>query len=98
MKIANQFYDHWKFPNAIDGKHITIQKTAGGGLFYYNYKHTHSAVLLAVAGPKYNCLYADVGANGSCGDRGIWRNSSIAKLLSDDKLGVPKPQKIPNSG
>ena len=65
--------------------------------FHYNYKHTHSPVLLAVADPKYNCLYADVGANGSCDDRGIWRNSSIAKLLSDDKLGVPKPQKIPNS-
>ena len=74
-KIAKQFYDHWNFPNAlgtIDGKHITIQKSAGGGSFYYNYKHTHSVVLLAVAGPNYECLYADVGANGRCTDGGIW--------------------------
>ena len=40
-------------------------------------------------------MYADVGANGRCSDGGIWGNSSIAKLLDDDKLGVPKPQKIP---
>ena len=64
MKIANQFYDRWNFPNATDGKHITIQTTIAGSLFYCNYKNTHSAVLLAVAGPNYNCLYVDVGANG----------------------------------
>ena len=95
MTIANQFYDRWNFPNAIDGKYITIQKTTAGSLFYCNYKNTHSAVLLAVAGPNYNCLYVDVGANERCSDEGIWRNSSIAKLLGDDKLGVPKSQKIP---
>ena len=56
MKIAKQLYDHWNFPNAlgaIDGKHITIQKPAGGGSFYYNYKHTHSVVILAISGPNY---------------------------------------------
>ena len=92
MKIAKQFYDHWNFPNApgaINGKHITIQKPAGGGSFYYNYKHTHSLVLLAVAGPSYKCLYADVEANGRCSDEVTWGNSSIAKLLNDDKFGVP---------
>ena len=75
VEIAKQFYDRWNFPNAlgaIDEKHITIQKPAGGGSFYYNYKHTHSVVLLAVAGPNYECLYADVGANGRCTDGGIW--------------------------
>ena len=100
MKIVKQFYDRWNFPNtvcAIDGKHTTIQKPACGGLFYYNYKHTHSIVLLAVAGPNYECLGADVGANGRCSDGRIWGNSSIAKLLDDDKLGVPKSQKIPGS-
>ena len=74
IKIAKQFCDRCNFPNtlgAIDEKHITIQKPASGGLFYYNYKHTHSVVLLAVAGPNYECLYADVEANGRCSDGGI---------------------------
>ena len=52
---------------------------------------------MAVAGPNYECWYADVGANGRRSDGGIWGNSSIAKLLDDDKLGVSKPQKIPGS-
>ena len=100
MKIAKQFYDRRNFSDAlgaIDGKHITIQKPASGGSFYYNYKHTHFVALLAVAGPNFECLYADVGANGRCSDGGIWGNSSIAKLLDDGKLGVPKHQKIPAS-
>ena len=100
VEIAKQFYDCWNYPNAlgaIDEKHITIQKPAGGGSFYYNYKHTHSVVLLAVACPNYECLYADVGANGRYSDGGIWRNSSIANFLDDDKLGVPKLQKVPVS-
>ena len=36
MKIAKQFYGCWNFSNAldaIDGKHITVQKPAGGGSF-----------------------------------------------------------------
>ena len=52
---------------------------------------------MVVAGPSYECLYADVRAYRRCSDGGIWGNSSIAKLLDDDKLGVPKPQKIPGS-
>ena len=52
---------------------------------------------MAVAGSNNECLYADVGANGKCRDGRIWGNSSIAKLLDDAKIGVPKPQKIPGS-
>ena len=89
MKIAKQFYDHWNFPNAlgaINGKHITIQKPAGGASFYNKYKRTHSVVLLVVTGPNYECFYVDVGGNGRCSDGAC-----------SDKLGVPKPQKTAGS-
>ena len=72
--IAEQFSLRWNFSNAIgaiDGKHVTIQKPVGGGSSYYHYKHTHSIVLMAVAGSDYQCTYTDVGANGRCSDGGI---------------------------
>ena len=41
-------------------KHVVIRKPKNGGSFFYNYKHTHSIILMAIAGPNYECLYADV--------------------------------------
>ena len=90
--IAEQFSLHWSFTNTIgatDGKHIAIQKPAGGGSFYYNYKHTHSIVLMAVAEHDYECIYADVGANGRCSDGRIWSNSNLSKQLKENSLGIP---------
>lgn len=37
-----------------------MQLPANAGSFLYNYKHTHSIVLKAVAGTDYECIYADV--------------------------------------
>ncbi|KAK2565706.1 hypothetical protein P5673_010882 [Acropora cervicornis] len=45
----------------MDGKHIVIQPPPNSGSHYYNYKHTHSIILMAIAGPDYECLYADMG-------------------------------------
>ena len=95
-----QFSLRWNFPNtvsAIDGKHIAIQKPAGGGSFYYNYKHTHSIVLMTVAGPDYECIYADVGANGRCSDGGISSNSNLSKQIKENSLGITGPKKLTNS-
>ena len=60
MEVA--FKEKWNFPNclgAIDGKHITLQPPPNSGSHYYNYKHTYSIVLLAIAGPDCEALYAD---------------------------------------
>ena len=59
LRIADTFNSRWNFPNAIgaiDGKHVTIQKPVGGGSYYYNYKNVHSIVLMAIAGPNYECF------------------------------------------
>ena len=66
-KIANEFDKQWNFLHALgatDRKHAVVRKPKNGGSYYYNYKHTHSVILLAITGPKYECLYADLRRNG----------------------------------
>ena len=92
LQIAEDFEHMWQFPKcigAIDGKHVVICPPSGGGSFYYNYKETHSVVLMAVAGPNYKCLYADAGTNGRVSDGGIWNKALLLKTL-ERSIGVPE--------
>ena len=97
-RISQDFERLWQFPNcigAIDGKHIVICPPSGCGSFYYNYKGTHSVVLMAVAGPNYECLYADTGSNGRISDGGIWNKSQLLKKLEEGSIGVPEDKPLP---
>ena len=53
---AADFLEVWQLPNcigALDGKHVALQKPAGTGTLYHNYKGFCSVVLLAVADARY---------------------------------------------
>ena len=98
--IANKFYEEWQFPNcigAIDGKHLVMQPPPDAGSKYYNYKHTHSVVLMAIPGPDYECIYADgrVGTNGRVSDGGIWNKSSFCKSIENCEITLPPPSCLP---
>ena len=98
MSVAREFQEKWQFPNAvgaIDGKHIVIIPPPNSGSNYYNYKHTNSIVLLAIAGPCYECLFADVGTNGRMNDSGIWNKSSLRRAIENRKIGLPEPRALP---
>ena len=87
LDISRKFEKRWNFPHAlgaIDGKHIKIQKPKNGGSFCYNYKHTHSIILMAIAGPEYECLYPDVGSNERVNDSGIWNKSSLLQGIKNE--------------
>ena len=96
--IALEFEQRWQFPNcigAIDGKHVVMRPPPGCGSHYYNYKHTHSIVLMAVAGPNYEVLYADIGTNGRISDGGVWNKCGLLKSLEDGSLNIPASKPLP---
>ena len=73
LEISKKFETRWNYPHAlgaIDGKHVMIRKPSNAGSYYCNDKYTHLVILLASAGPEYECLYADVGSNGGVNDSG----------------------------
>ena len=95
IKIELNFYFHTSL-GAIDGKHVTIRKPSNAGSYYYNYKHTHSIILLAIAGPEYECLYADVGSNDRVNDSGVGNKSSLLHAIQNGSVKLPKDDALPN--
>lgn len=101
-KLAADFFIKWNFPNAIaamDGKHILIRPPPSTGSYYFNYKGTHSVVMLALCNANYEFLYVDVGVNGRVSDGGVWKNCTLKKLMENpiNSLKIPKSAKLPNS-
>ena len=99
LDISKRFEEKWNFPHAlgaIDGKHVRIQMPKNDGSFYYNYKHTHSIILMTIAGPEYECLYADVGSNGRVNNSRIWNKTSLLQGTQDRSFMLPNDEKLLN--
>lgn len=62
---------------------------------FYNYKHTHSIVLLAVVDANYKFTYVDVGVNGRVSDGGVFRQSTLAKAIAENLLNIPECKSLP---
>lgn len=98
-EVAKQF-QKWNFPHcvgAVDGKHITIWPPRESGSYYYNYKSSHSIVLMAVVNANYEFMYVDVGTNGRVSDGGVWADSSLCARLQEGTLGLPTDEQLPDS-
>ena len=102
LQITKTFEEQWNYSivscfrcHTIDGKHVNIKKPKNGGSFYYNYKHTHSIILMAIAGPDYECLYTDVGSNGRVNDGGVWKKSGLPQAIENCSLELPGSDRLP---
>ena len=98
LKISEAFQSRSNFPNclgAIDGKHIQIRPPPSTGSEYFNCKKTFSIILLAIADPNYECIYADVGSNSRMNDSGVWNSSDLRRKIEDDDLSIPPPTPLP---
>ena len=48
---------------------------------------------MAIAGPSYECLYAD--ADGRVNDGGVWNKCGFSKALEKEELFIPNPRCLP---
>ena len=98
LGVSRQYEQIWNFPNcvgAIDGKHIVIQAPSNGGSSFYNYKGTHSVVLLAICDAHYKFIMVDIGDAGRHSDGGILSNSEFGKALERNSLFLPPDRPLP---
>ncbi|XP_047132525.1 putative nuclease HARBI1 [Hydra vulgaris] len=92
--IANEFERKWNFSNcigAIDGKHIVMQAPSRSGSFYFNYKKSHSIVLMAVCNANYEFTLVDIGDTGRNSDGGVFGNSKMGIAFETKLLHIPEP-------
>lgn len=99
--VSTGFKNLWNFPNcirAIDGKHVNIRCPIGGGSAYYNYKRTHSIVLLALVDSNYKFISVNVGSYGRNSDGNIFAKSKLGRLLEQGRLNIPMDIPLTESG
>lgn len=75
---------------------MAIQAPAHSGTAYHNYKGCFSIVVLAVVDSQFKFLYVDVGANGSCSNAGIFKDSEFYTALEERAATLPPPEPLPD--
>ena len=99
-RIALEFEMKWNFPHcigALDGKHVVIQAPANSGSKFFNYKKTHSIVLMAVCNANYQFTAVDIGDSGRNSDGGVFSYSAMGDSIKKNSLGIPRPEAFPCS-
>ncbi len=97
-RISDKFSSRWNFHHclgAIDGKHVALRCPKNSGSDYWNYKHFHSIVLLALVDADYKFIWVSVGARGSSSDAGLFDNCDFKTALEDGTINFPQPDPLP---
>ena len=82
---------------AFDGKHVQMFAPAGQASSFFNYKKTHSIVLLEVCDANYKFILVDIGDSGRQSDSSVYANSNLGFAIERKLLNVPPDAKITGS-
>ena len=99
LEISKKLEQRWNYPHVLgstDGKHVQIVKPNNDGLYFYHYKHTQLIMFLTIAGPEYECLYADVDSSDRVNDSGIWNECSLLRTIDDGSVKLLEDDYLTN--
>lgn len=99
-RIANEFNLIWNFPHcigALDGKHVVMQAPENSGSSFFNYKKTHSIVLMAICDAHYKFTMVDIGDSGRNSDGGVFANSQMGEAFVKKQLHIPDAEALPGT-
>ncbi|KMQ86369.1 nuclease harbi1-like protein, partial [Lasius niger] len=68
------------------------------GSSYFNYKNSHSIVLLGICDAKYIFKFVEIGAYGRRSDGGIFKDSLMGKSFHHKRMNLPEPEPITSDG
>lgn len=100
--VEKEYFLRWNLPNcigALDGKHVVVQAPKNSGSKFFNYKKSHSIVLMGICDAYYRFLLVDIGASGGSHDSIIFEDSGFGRALlrKDKSLGLPGYKFLPKS-
>lgn len=81
----------------FDGKHVVMQAPARAGSSFYNYKGTHSVVLMAVCNAHYQFLLVDIGDSGRQSDESVFASCNLGRAINENRLNLPEARELDDS-
>ena len=74
-----------------------MQAPSNSGSSFFNYKRTHSIVLMAVRDAYYRFILIDIGDAGRHSDGGVFSNSTFGKAVIEGNVPLPPDCSLPST-